>query len=163
MENTQYYQLSLWNEEDRILMETFNGNNAKIDAALHGIVQQLTESTTQLSTAVAKCGNCQLYTTTYIGTGTCGEYSPVVSSSGPSSLTFPKKPVFVCIFSPSGEFMFVMRGASIARALNGNEHHVNLVSWSGSTMTWHTTSGICKSQMNLQQTYYVLALLESDI
>ena len=34
MEQTSNYQLSQWNKTDRILMENFNADNAKIDAAL---------------------------------------------------------------------------------------------------------------------------------
>lgn len=34
MEHTEYYQLSLWDADDRIMREDFNDNNAKIDAAL---------------------------------------------------------------------------------------------------------------------------------
>ena len=38
MEHTEYYQLSLWEADDRILREDFNDNHQKIDAALseHG-------------------------------------------------------------------------------------------------------------------------------
>lgn len=36
MEHTEYYQLSLWEQDDRILREDFNSDNAKIDAALAG-------------------------------------------------------------------------------------------------------------------------------
>lgn len=34
MEHTEYYQLSLWEQDDRIQMEDFNADNAKIDAAI---------------------------------------------------------------------------------------------------------------------------------
>ena len=34
MEHTEYYQLSLWEQDDRIQMEDFNADNQKIDAAL---------------------------------------------------------------------------------------------------------------------------------
>ena len=34
MDQTNHYQLSQWESTDRILMENFNGDNAKIDAAL---------------------------------------------------------------------------------------------------------------------------------
>ena len=34
MNQTANYQLSLWEPEDRILMEDFNSDNSKIDAAL---------------------------------------------------------------------------------------------------------------------------------
>lgn len=34
MNHTTYYQLSLWEQDDRIMREDFNDNNRKIDAAL---------------------------------------------------------------------------------------------------------------------------------
>ena len=34
MEKTDYYQLSLWSKQDRILMDDFNADNEKLDAAL---------------------------------------------------------------------------------------------------------------------------------
>ena len=34
MEHTEYHQLSLWDEDDRILMEDFNSDNAKTEAGL---------------------------------------------------------------------------------------------------------------------------------
>ena len=40
MNETSYYQLCLWDEDDRILREDFNGDNAKVDAALKGLADQ---------------------------------------------------------------------------------------------------------------------------
>ena len=34
MQHTQNYQLSRWEKDDRIMMEDFNADNAKLDAAL---------------------------------------------------------------------------------------------------------------------------------
>ena len=34
MQHTQNYQLSRWEKDDRIMMEDFNADNEKIDAAL---------------------------------------------------------------------------------------------------------------------------------
>ena len=34
MKQTSNYQLNQWEKTDRILMEDFNGDNAKVDAAL---------------------------------------------------------------------------------------------------------------------------------
>lgn len=36
MEKTRNYQLSLWDKDDRILMEDFNANNTQIETALDG-------------------------------------------------------------------------------------------------------------------------------
>ena len=43
MNYTQNYQLCLWDEDDRILMEDFNGDNTKIDAALKANADAITD------------------------------------------------------------------------------------------------------------------------
>ena len=60
MEQTANYGLNLWEKADRIMMEDFNADNAKIDAALTAQAEQLVPITEQ----IGKLGNCQLYTTT---------------------------------------------------------------------------------------------------
>ena len=37
MKQTSNYQLNQWEKTDRILMEDFNGDNAKVDAALKAL------------------------------------------------------------------------------------------------------------------------------
>ena len=81
MNQTQNYQLSQWESTDRILMSDFNSDNAKLDAALKSHDAALTAleaENTALQTALAGKGNCQIYTTSYTGTGT-----------GKNSFTFP--------------------------------------------------------------------------
>lgn len=51
MEHTEYYQLSLWEQDDRILREDFNQDNAKIDAALAAL--QASQSKTLTGTFAA--------------------------------------------------------------------------------------------------------------
>ena len=65
MEQTANYGLNQWDAGDRILMEDFNADNAKVDQAL-GI---LTEQAAQ----IANCGNCSISSFVYTGTGTCGQ------------------------------------------------------------------------------------------
>ena len=56
---TPNYGLSQWSKSDRIQMEDFNADNAKIDAALAAQASTLSAHTAQL----AKLGNCQVWTT----------------------------------------------------------------------------------------------------
>ncbi|MEG2176554.1 MAG: hypothetical protein RRY97_06720, partial [Oscillibacter sp.] len=46
MKTTTNYHLNQWDPGDRILRTDFNGDNGKIDAALHGVRRDLTAETT---------------------------------------------------------------------------------------------------------------------
>ena len=131
MEQTENYQLSLWNKDDRILMETFNGDNTKIDAALQAEKTGRETAVAALTAAVAKCGNCQIYSESYTGSGTSSR-----------TFTFPKKPMLV-ILAGLGYTMVAIRGSS------------NCLTYSSAgsvekgTATWGATS--MKLTMNAQQ------------
>ena len=71
MTKTTNYQLNQWAKSDRILMDDFNADNQKIDAAL-------------------AARNCRFYTSTYNGTG-----------EAEATFTFPGKPILIVISSAS--------------------------------------------------------------
>ncbi len=69
-------------------MEDFNRDNAKLDAALAEVRASAAASAATLAqhtAAIAKLGNCQIYTTSYAGTNTFGQEHP-------TQLQFPKRP-----------------------------------------------------------------------
>ena len=73
--HTPNYALNQWERDDRVLMEDFNADNAKIDAALGAkaeaaTVTALSKTVSAHSTALGKKGNCRIWTTSYIGDGT---------------------------------------------------------------------------------------------
>ena len=70
-QQTPNYRLSRWAGTDRILVEEFNDNWDKIDAAL-------------------AARNCRFYTSTYNGTG-----------EAEATFTFPGKPILIVISSAS--------------------------------------------------------------
>lgn len=82
---TEHYDLNQWKPEDPVLREEFNGDNAKIDAAL-GIINQTVASLPRLVIGA------------YVGTGTTT-----------MSLSLPFKPEFVLIrrFSPQDEGAYI--------------------------------------------------------
>ena len=71
MKKTAQFGLNQWEMSDRIQMDDFNADNAKIEAAL-------------------AARNCQFYTASYIGDG-----------EATKSWTFPAKPVLVVIIGQS--------------------------------------------------------------
>lgn len=160
MQQTEYYQLSLWNEEDRILMGNFNGDNEKIDAALHETMQQLTESTAQLSAAVEKCGNCRIETHSYTGTGTFAE-------GNPTHIAFSKPPLFFIIL---GSYSILLGSKLSAQALfigentlSGNTVSItSAVTWSGSKATFFNSRSAAYQMNTTGESYLVFAFFAAD-
>ena len=150
---TSNYGLSQWSKSDRIQMEDFNADNAKIDAALAAQASTLSAHAAQL----AKLGNCQVWTTTYKGTGTVGP-------DHPTSLTFPKRPVFAMIDSGSGKPSFLLPQSGILYNAGSNDR--NNLTWNGATASWYlvtTGTPFAAYQLNARDVvYYVTALLAAD-
>ena len=145
MNQTEYYQLSLWDAEDRIQRTDFNADNAKIEAALAG-----------LDAAIAAGGNCRIYTTTYVGNGKYG-------SANPNTLTFPHKPVWMMVFGGSSHIEAFPESGYAFNIMNTTESKYGLIcSRSGNTLSWYASSGSATTQMNDNRTYYVMALLDAS-
>ena len=62
MNHTKNYQLSQWEMEDRLLMEDFNGDNAKVDAALKAQADALAAQGRQLAEVQSQVGLRLLFT-----------------------------------------------------------------------------------------------------
>lgn len=148
MNQTENYQLSLWDPEDRIQRTDFNADNAKIEAAL----AELDAASEEHTSAIAKLGNCRLYTTSYEGTGTNG-------ASGQSSLTFPSAP-YLMIISHSGQMIFCLPRVGFGFTITGTSLSPLTVIYLGNTINWHSTA--VGTQMNMRgTTYQVFALLDA--
>ena len=102
---TSNYGLCQWEANDKVLRSEFNGDNAKIDAAISAVdsrvdgkastsaLNSLKNTVSSLSTTVSgqgntlgKKGNCQVAVTSYTGNG-----------QDTRTHTFPKKPVMFFI------------------------------------------------------------------
>ena len=82
---TTNYQLNQWEPTDQVLRTDFNADNAKLDAALNALSDQVAkmadeEDLTALSESVAAVsagmGNCDMELLTYTGNGAMGQSSP---------------------------------------------------------------------------------------
>ena len=128
MHKTANYQLNQWVKSDRIQMEDFNSDNAKIDAALKAHADILAHS-----------GNCKVVFGTYTGDGTYG-------AANPRTLTFDGTPVLVVIqpkvFAQGGsDRLLLIRGTDWGYAKD--EDHVNYrcnVVWEPKSVTWYGDS-----------------------
>ena len=171
MKQTTNYKLSQWEKSDRIQMEDFNGDNAKLEAALkaqagtlaaHGasLDGMKTHAATlsahetaiaALNAAVSKRGNCQIQLVTYRG-------SNGGIASKPKTLTFAHRPMAIFLYgSPDNHFTWAARGYAQSY-LTGNKAIISF-SWGDRSVTWYgdnSTIGLDSSTC----TYTAVALLE---
>lgn len=160
MNKTQNYQLSQWEKSDRVLMEDFNADNAKIDGALKAEADARAAETAALRAAITKFGNCRIETQTYTGTGKCG-------ADNPTRITFPAMPTFFVVFG----------GRSVAMGFGGEDYITSIthtsgqsysfgcssynVTWAGNQMTLQ--SSYMESQLNATNTlYHVVSFYKMD-
>ena len=142
MNHTANYRLSQWDPEDRILREDFNGDNLKIDAALAA-----------QTAALAKLGNCQIWTGSYTGDGQCGD-------AHPTRISFPARPLFVAILTIRDPFMLLHPDSISATFFNSNEIRSANISWNPSKTSVSLVSSAPTFQMNHGgEKYFVVALL----
>lgn len=139
MQKTENYQLNQWDKTDRIQMEDFNADNAKIDAALANIPK--------------------IAVGTYTGTGTYG-------SDGENTLTFDFEPTLVVISrniaETSAAGTLLIRGqtknAGTGYVYQSNSALSLTVSWSGNTVSWYSASTAARQLNSEDATYFYFAL-----
>ncbi len=144
MTKTTNYQLNQWAKSDRLMMDDFNADNQKIDAAIKTAAQ----------------GNCRVAVGSYVGTGAYGE-------ANPNSITCPFRPLFIILDTQS------LRGSSYGQqhtifyygmenALGCETSSQLVLSWDGNTVTWYLTgnnSEPAKRQFNTSgKTYHYIVV-----
>ena len=152
MNHTPNYTLSQWEKSDKVLMDDFNADNAKIDGALKAEADARAAGDAALQTVLAGKGNCSVGTFTYTGNGTCGQDDPTV-------ITFPKMPAAFIII---GDCLLVAQGgSSTGICLYSGSSYAILstfggMSWSGCTAYLRNGNGP-PAQANSATTYTVIA------
>ena len=138
---TPNYALNQWERDDRVLMEDFNADNAKIDAAL----KSRADARAALQGALNRKGNCSIGVFTYNGTG---KYGP----DNPTRITFPRVPAAFIVFGP-GAILIGRGGQSQAiidsSGLVGGATYTSAatLTWSGASFTFYANSAD-RHQMN---------------
>ena len=149
---TPNYQLSQWERTDKVLMEDFNADNAKIDAALAALKAQADSqqsAVAQHGSSIARLGSCQVYATTYTGDGSISK-----------SLSFPAYPVFVYVQLVNGmDRAFFVRGTVCAAGDYGNIKA--LPNWSSRGLSWQTDTNSSVLNRN-GNVYAAVALLDKS-
>lgn len=150
LNQTNNYQLSQWDSDDRILRTDFNADNAKVDAALADQAAAIAEQAAQLS----GFGNCWIYYTTYVGAGTYGAGKQTI-------ITFPKRPLLVVVADGNGASVLAIRGMSTGYRREHGTTYVNL-GWGVNTLSLSQPDS-SEAQMNKAGvTYHVIGLLAED-
>ena len=162
---TPNYGLSQWSKSDRVQMEDFNADNAKIDAAIKAVealaggkadssaLDALSRTVSGHTAALAGKGNCQVYATSYTGTGKYGQ-------GNQNSLTFPARPMVVFLGAPNGAWGALIQGQAqgCSTSVTGGGA-LFYITWSGNTVHWYNHMSD-NGQMNSSgTTYHVVALL----
>ena len=177
---TTNYQLNQWEPTDAVQRVEFNQDNAKVDAALKSLSEQvvqkanqsalntlisavnqkadastvsgLSQTVTSHTAQLASRGNCQIYYTSYVGDGTGGE-------NAPTTVNFPYKPLFVMVGRSGGSTVIAIRGMETAYRRQAGQATLDVIWGEKSFSMWHEDGG--EDQMNkYETTYYVVALRE---
>lgn len=154
---TENIGLNQWVASDPVLREDFNADNAKIDAALKSMGEELTNGLEGIRSGLLK-----VTTGSYVGTGTSG-------STNPNTLTFDFEPLLVFV-SYSRYLAIFCKGAPYATVVgahgfsyNGNTYawFITDISWAENAVIWYTTdtSSPPSSQLNISgATYNYIAI-----
>ena len=155
--HTQHFALNRWDLNDQIIMDDFNDDNAKIDAALHDNAATLSALQTTLNTH----GKLTRFAYgSYVGTGESGQ-------NHPNSLTFDFYPMFIIIMSRAAQGRdqspcFMMRGETVGNSTE-TAASINL-SWTDSGVSWYDVDSFSEpeNQNNTEGvTYHYLAFGEA--
>ncbi|MCI8812193.1 MAG: hypothetical protein HFG12_02990 [Oscillibacter sp.] len=168
MTQTPHYKLTQWDKSDRILMEPFNQDHVKIDTALKAHdtaiaakaqqsdltaeISARTGAISALNTAVAKLGNCQLYATTYTGSG-------AGRAENPRSFAFPHPPRMVILTNGTAAYWWILGRNYSANSINPDPRSNIGFQLSGNTLSWWSTNSTGLTMDNSGETYSLLALL----
>ena len=122
MAETGNYQLKQWESGDRILMEDFHADNAKVDQALGILAEQAAQ--------IANCGNCSISSFVYTGTGACGAENPTVLNFTKSPAAFVIWPIANTNTSTIGNGMALGRGGdAVLRCFGINPSTGKYIYW----------------------------------
>ena len=146
MNKTPNYQLNQWDKSDRIQMEDFNADNAKIEAAL-------------ASQSQAISGMLKVASGTYVGTG-------VYNTGNETTLTFDITPLAIIITADisgntSGGGTVFLAGQSRSSGLGNNYNGAGLgivATWGTNSLSWYSYETADRQLNKANTTYHYLVL-----
>ena len=157
---TTNYNLCQWEPTDQVQRTDFNADNAKLDAALADLAEDVAGKAEQTDLSALQAvvsgkadqstvsdltstRNCRVYYKTYTGSG-----------SGNCSFTFPAKPMIVMVMG-GGYWLCLLQGQSEGQSRNAvtRSTYIDTV-WSGNSVTWSIND--VDLQCNRKDTTYSL-------
>ena len=144
MTKTTNYQLPKWEKTDRIQMKDFNDMTATLDAALKANADTAAAS----STAVALCGNCAIYQTTYTG----GDMTT-------PTITCPGKPMVLMVCESDGApALIAWRGMPTTSTSSSSYEYT--ITWGERTVSWLLGKNLDGNMNWSGKQYHALVLLD---
>ena len=153
---TENYDLNQWLSTDQVLRTDFNADNAKLDAVLAGLADEVsskadTEALLQLQVTIPK-----LVVGTYVGNGEEG-YSYPCTLDFTDTLGRPPQLVLVRtnIDPDRTKSLTLIQGAAVANCYNSSElisNADNTLLWNGNAVSWYGHSA--SAQMNEEGVLY---------
>ena len=153
---TANYDLNQWLSTDQVLRTDFNADNAKLDAVLAGLADEVsskadTEALLQLQVTIPK-----LVVGTYVGNGEEG-YSYPCTLDFTDTLGRPPQLVLVRtnIDPDRTKSLTLIQGAAVANCYNSSElisNADNTLLWNGNAVSWYGHSA--SAQMNEEGVLY---------
>ena len=153
---TANYDLNQWLSTDQVQRTDFNADNAKLDAVLAGLADEVsskadTEALLQLQVTIPK-----LVVGTYVGTGEEG-YSYPCTLDFTDTLGRPPQLVLVRtnIDPDRTKSLTLIQGAAVANCYNSSElisNADNTLLWNGNAVSWYGHSA--SAQMNEEGVLY---------
>ena len=146
MNQTPNYQLNQWDKTDRIRMEEFNADNAKIEAALASHSQSIS-------------GMLKVVSGSYVGTG-------VYNTGNENTLTFDITPLAIIITadvsgSVSGGGTVFLAGQTKSPGLGSNYNSSGLglmATWGDHSLSWYSYENADRQLNKANTTYRYLVL-----
>ena len=185
---TEHYDLCQWEATDQVQRTDFNADNAKVDAALKALFDQVVQKANQsavntvISAVNQKADAATVSSLTSLLNseiaqrqegdgalqsalalkGNCQIYYGTYIGDGQRSrtLTFSGRPLLIQIMGGNLQCLSVQGNPNLMCRTNGSAGEVCDVSWSGNSFTWSGYSEYCAN--NSGETYYVAALIAAD-
>ena len=169
MNKTANYQLNQWVKSDRVLMDDFNADNAKIDAAIKAVnakadgkaaqsaLDALAATVSGHTATLEQKGNCRIAVGTYTGNGRFGQGTS-------RAVTVPFQPKLVVVQNVAAAQMDVTKGSDndhfmlvLVRPLETFYLYQGMaqvdVSWDSFNVEW-TSDYSARAQLNESGTQY---------
>ena len=120
MTKTTNYQLPKWEKTDRVQMKDFNDMTATLDTALKANA----DTAAAASAAVALCGNCAIYQTTYTG----GDMTT-------PTITCPGKPMVLMVCESDGAPALIAWRGMPTTSMSSSSYEYT-ITWGERTVSW---------------------------